>query len=100
MEVNQEVFVKTKYFCTTHLSHKLSNQYEGPFKVIAQSGPQSYTLKLSDTFRVVHPVFHISMLEPSIPNTILNCTQLPLPPVEIDGEEKFEISEILDSKID
>ena len=40
------------------------------------------------------------MLEPATPNPIPNCTQTPPPPIEIDGEEEFEISEIPDSKID
>ena len=50
--------------------------------------------------RAVHPVFHVSMLEPTTPNLNLNQIQLPPPPVEIDGEPKYEISEILDSKVD
>ena len=39
LEVSQEVFVKEKYFRTTRPSRKLSNWYEGSFKVIAQPGP-------------------------------------------------------------
>jgi Chromo (CHRromatin Organisation MOdifier) domain len=39
------------------------------------------------------------MLEPSSPNTIPNRTQPPPPPVVIDSEPKFEVSEILDAKI-
>ena len=50
--------------------------------------------------RAVHPVFHISMLEPTHRNTILERSQLPPPPVEIDGEPEYEISEISDSKVD
>ena len=50
--------------------------------------------------RVVHPVFHVSQLEPATPNAIPNRIQPPPPPVVIDGEPEFEISEILDSKID
>ena len=50
--------------------------------------------------RGIHPVFHTSMLEPSAPNEFLNRTETPPPPVIIDGEMEFEISEILDSKID
>ena len=49
--------------------------------------------------RSVHPVFHPSQLEPSAPNTIPNCVQAPPPPVKIDGELKYAITEILDSKI-
>ena len=48
----------------------------------------------------VHPVFHVSMLEPVTWNPILNQIQLPPPPVKIDGEPKYETSEILDSKVD
>ena len=40
------------------------------------------------------------MLEPTTPNPFPQRTQPPPPPVEIDGEEEFEISSILDSKID
>ena len=50
--------------------------------------------------RAVHPVFHISMLEPAHGKIIPEQSQSPPPPVEIDGELEYEISEILDSKID
>ena len=50
--------------------------------------------------RAVHSVFHVSMLEPTTPNSILNRIQSPPPPVKIDGEPEYEISEILDSKVD
>jgi hypothetical protein len=50
--------------------------------------------------RSVHPVFHVSQLEPAFPNTIPNRIQSPPPPVDIDGEPEYEISEILDSKLD
>ena len=84
----------------TQPSCKLSVKYEKPFKVIAQPGPQLYTLKLPDSLHSVYPVFHIFMLEPATPNAIPGCTQ-PLPPlIEIDEEEKYEISEILNFKID
>ena len=49
---------------------------------------------------VIHPVFHVSQLEPSVLNTIPNHIQPPPPPVEIDGNLKYEIAEILDSKLD
>jgi Chromo (CHRromatin Organisation MOdifier) domain len=48
----------------------------------------------------VHPVFHMSTLKPAVPNTILNREQPPPPPVIIDGEPEYEISEILNSKLD
>jgi len=48
----------------------------------------------------VHPVFHVSQLEPAIPNTIPDRIQPPPLPVEVDGEPEFEIAEILDSQVD
>ena len=50
--------------------------------------------------RGIHPVFHVSMLEPSAPNEFPDRDETPPPPVIVDGETEFEISEILDSKID
>ena len=48
----------------------------------------------------VHPVFHVSQLELSHPSTIPNRVQPPLPLIEVDGEVKYKVEEILDSKID
>ena len=98
--VGQKAFVKAQFFRTTRPSKKLSEKFLGPFEIIAQAGTRSFTLRLPDTFRSVHPVFHISMLEPSIPNVVPNRIQDPPVPVEIDGESEYEIAQILDSKID
>jgi Chromo (CHRromatin Organisation MOdifier) domain len=40
------------------------------------------------------------MLEPSTPNSVPNRIQPPPPPDIIDEEHEYEISEILDSKLD
>jgi hypothetical protein len=40
------------------------------------------------------------MLEPSTPNSVPNCIQPPPPLLIIDEEPEYEISEILDSKLD
>ena len=94
------MFVKAQFFWTTRPSKKLTEKYLGPFEVIARVSSHSYTLQLPDSMCVVHPVFHVSMLKPATPNLIPNRIQLPPPPVKIDGEPKYEISEILDSKVD
>jgi len=48
----------------------------------------------------VHPVFHVSILEPAISNTFSKKIQLALTLVIIDRKPKYEISWIVDSKID
>ena len=40
------------------------------------------------------------MLEPTFPNENSNHVQSPPPPVDIEGKLEYEISEIVDSKID
>ena len=84
----------------TRSSKKLSNKFLGPYEILALPGTHSVTLQLPDSLCAVHPVFHISMLEPATPNPIPDRVQPPPPPITVDDEPEFEISEILDSKID
>ena len=99
-QVGQQVYISAEHIRTTRPSKKLSEKYLGPFDIIACPGTHSFTLRLPEHLRAIHPVFDVSQLEPSLPNTIPNRTQPPPPPVEIDGEIEYEITEILDSKID
>ena len=99
-KVGDQVFIKAQFFHTTRPTKKFSEKYLGPYEIINQAGPLSWTLWLPDFMRVIHPVFHVSMLEPSTPNSIPDCTQPPPPPVLIDGKPEYKISEILDSKLD
>src|ERR1700720_1927387 len=84
---------------TRPLKKLLENNF-GPFKIIAQVGPASFMLRLPEHMKAVHPVFHVSQLELSTPNMILNRIQCPPPPVEVDDDIENEIAEILDSKLD
>jgi hypothetical protein len=99
-KAGEQAFVKAENIRTTHLSKKLSEKSLGPFNIIAQPGTHSVILQLLGHLRAIHPVFHVSQLEPAIPNTILNHTQPPPPPIEIDSKIEYEIAAILDSKID
>jgi len=81
-------------------SKKLAEKFLSPYEVLARPGSHSVTLQLSDSLHAIHLVFHVSMLEPAPPNQIPNRVQPPPPPVLVDDEPEFEISEILDSKLD
>jgi hypothetical protein len=100
IKVGDEVFVLAKFLHTTRPSKKLSEKYLGPFEVIGKPGSHSFTIKLPPHMRAIHPVFHVSMLEPSFPNSIPNRVISPPPPVEIDGSIEYEVEQILDSKLD
>ena len=98
--VGEHAFVKAKFFRSTRPSHKLSEKFLGPFEILAKAGSHSFTLRLPDAIRGVHLVFHVSMLEPAVPNEIPNHVQSRPPPVDVQGEFEYEIAEVTDSKID
>jgi len=99
-KVDNKVFVKAQFFQTTWPSKKLSEKYLGPYKIISQPDTLSFTLHLPESMHSVHPVFHVSMLKPTTSNIFSERIQLASTPVIIDGEPKYEISWIVDSKID
>ena len=67
---------------------------------MSQPGTLLFTLHLLKFIHSVHPVFHVSMLESATSNTFSKRIQLASAPVIIDREPKYEISQIVDSKID
>src|SRR5258707_450682 len=98
--IGDQVYIKAKYFHTTQPSKKLSEKNLGPYEIIAIPSSHSFTLCLPQHFCSVHPVFHISQLELAEPDPFPQHVQ-PLPPlVEINGDIEYEVSEILDSKLD
>ena len=46
-----------------------------------------------------HIVFHVSLLEPCRESKIPGQIQAPLPCIQINGKEEFEVEEISDSKV-
>jgi len=97
-KVGDQVFVKAKYFRSTQPSKKLSEKNLGPYPIITQVSTLSFTIRLPNSMRAVHPVFHISQLEPVTLNTIPNWSQPPPPPIKVDCKPEFEITKILNSK--
>ena len=98
-KIGDKVFIKSDKIHTTRPSKKFTEKFLGPFELLAQVGSVSFTLHLPNSMCGIHPVFHVSMLEPSAPNEFLNRIETPPSPVIIDGEMEFKISEVLNSKI-
>src|SRR6266481_9214391 len=48
----------------------------------------------------IHPVFHVSLLEPTSSSAIPNRVEDPLPLLELDNSDEYQVQQILDSKID
>jgi hypothetical protein len=71
-KIGDKAFVKAEFIRTTRPSKKLSKKFLGPYEIISQVGSLSFTLRLPDSMRSIHPIFHVVMLEPETPNTIPN----------------------------
>ena len=70
----------------------------GPFPIIGQVGSSSYRLGLPSSIRI-HPVFHVSLLEPYVANTFPRRVVAGPPPIEVDGVLEFEVQAVVDSRI-
>ena len=89
-----------KFIKTIRPSKKLSEKFLGPFEVSDRLGPLSYWIRLPDHLKAIHPIFHVSQLEPAPPNQILNCIGPLPPPIKLDGNLEFKVMQILNSKLD
>ncbi len=47
----------------------------------------------------IHLVFHVSLLEPCRVSTTLGGSHDPPPPIEVNGEQEYEMEDILDLRI-
>ena len=99
-KVGNKVFIKAQFFRTTWPSKKLSEKYLRPYEIIAQPSTLLFTLHLPESMCSVHPVFYVSILKPATSNTFSERIQLAPAPVIIDRESEYEISQIVDFKID
>ena len=93
-----KVWLNTKNIKTTRPSKKLDHKRMGPFRIVKKVSDSAFRLELPRSMRFLHPVFHASLLTPHRTNTIPNRSQPPPPPVELDGEDEYEVSAILDSR--
>lgn len=84
---------------TDRPSDKLDYKQIGPFEVIEKIGTSAYRLKLPFSMKI-HPVFHVSRLNPVRLDTIPGRQQPPPPPIVMDdGVKEFLVEKVLDSKL-
>ena len=98
--VGDSVLLSTKNLNLRTKKKKLSPTFLGPFVVESCVGSRAYRLKLP-SWLSVHPVFHVSLLEPYVSNddSVFPDRQVSPPgPIEVDGEDEFEVEAILARK--
>ncbi|MBW0528021.1 hypothetical protein O181_067736 [Austropuccinia psidii MF-1] len=90
------VWLSSKNIKSTRPTKKLSERWLGPFPILKKVSTHAYHLKLPSQWKSIHPVFHISLLEPVKTSKIPNRHQEPPPPIIIEEEEEWDVSQILD----
>ncbi|MBW0570445.1 hypothetical protein O181_110160, partial [Austropuccinia psidii MF-1] len=82
------VWLSPKNIKSTIPTKNLSERWLGPFPILKKVSPHAFHLKLPSQWKSIHPVFHLSLLEPVNTSTIPNRHQEPPPPILIEGEEE------------
>ena len=100
-KVGDRVWLNRQNIETTRPSQKLDQKRLRPFKIVDVVGESkaAFKLKLLPHWRI-HPVFHVSLLDPYRANKIGGREQpLPMPPEIMNGGIEYEIEVVLDSRI-
>jgi hypothetical protein len=95
-KIGDLVMLRTKNIRSIRPSQKLDRRQEGPFTIIDAWGKQAYKLSLPPQFKNIHPVFHVSLLELYYAR---DGKPVPPGPIPIDGEDEWEIEEILAKRV-
>ena len=96
-KVGDLVMLDARNIKTRRPKKKLDFKKLGPFKVSKLIGSHACRLDLPATLRI-HPVFHVTLLEPYRESRIPGREQQPQIPVEVEGEEEWEVEDILGSQ--
>ncbi|KAH7287687.1 hypothetical protein KP509_32G069400 [Ceratopteris richardii] len=97
-QIGDKVWLLRNNLQTSRPCAKLDHQRFGPFTILAKINPVTFKLQLPSTMRI-HPVFHVSMLEPYQISPLRGERPSHSPPIEIDDHEEFEVEHVLDSRI-
>ena len=96
-KVGMKVWLDLHNVKTKRPMKKLDSKRAGPFQILAKISTHAYQLQLPVSMRGIHDVFHVSLLEKTHEDTFPQHRQPPPPPIEINGEQVYEVADILDS---
>ncbi|SGY45721.1 BQ5605_C001g00329 [Microbotryum silenes-dioicae] len=97
-KIGDQVLLNRKNIQTSRPSSKLDSHKLGPFRIQRIISPAAFKLELPASMKI-HPVFHVSLLEPYQANSLASrCSNPPPPPEIINGEEEYQVEQILDSR--
>jgi len=97
--IGDQVLLSTRHLRSPRPKRKLDYKFLGPFRVTEVIGKQAYRLELPKTLQI-HPVFHVSLLEPYKGSTIAGRQQPPLMEIDLKEDDVYEVEAILGQKVD
>ena len=97
-KVGDWVMLSTKHIRQLRPSMKLADRYAGPFRIEKTIGHQAYKLELPDKWRI-HPVFHVSLLEPHRQREGVDPGAHIEPDIASDGGEDWEVEAVLNERM-
>ena len=100
-EAGDKVWLDGRHIKTQRPIKKFDDRWFGPFEIQKVLSRNAYRLKLPQSFRRAHPVFHVSLLRRWHPDPIMERPQPTNPePILADGEEpEYEVERVLDSRM-
>ena len=93
--VNDRVWVNSSLILRNK-NKKLKLRKLGPYKILEKVSPVTYKIDFPKKIRI-HPIIHVSELEPYYEDTFKRKKEPP-PPIIVNDEEEYEVEEILDKR--
>jgi hypothetical protein len=98
IQVGSEVWLDARNVQTTRPTRKLDWKRLGPIRVRKQVAPYANDLELPASIRI-HRVQPVSLLDPVVEDPSEGQIVPPPPPVEVDGEEEYQVAGVEDSRM-
>jgi len=93
-----KVGLDARHIRTTRLSRMLDWKRLGPYTVKRKVSPYAYALQLPGALRI-HPVHHVSLLDPVAEDPLPGQKITPPAPVEVDGDYEYQVERVEDSSV-
>jgi hypothetical protein len=95
-EIGERVWLDSQNLQLKTNSAKLTDRRLGPFKILEKLSDRAYRLELPENLKI-HNVFYVGLLSKVKEDESRPILREP-GPLEIEGEEEYEVEEIIDSE--
>jgi len=97
IQAGTKVWLDARHIRTIRPSRKLDRKRLGPHTIKRKVSPYAYELDLPRSLRI-HPVHHVSLLDPVAGDPLPGQVVTPPPPVEVEGDSESQVERVEDSR--